>query len=886
MNQPAATFQHYTAPPTFRVALAERPSLFAALQARADCRVILVDAPAGYGKTWLLGRWHAETRARGASVAWVGVEQADASQFLALIVAALARAGVNVGRLEAQMEQGFGDVPVAATVGALTAALAAIAGPLVVFVDDLHRLSRDAVQEVLNRLVVEAAPHVRFVLSGRDSGALPRAALRTRGELLELGTEHLRFRADEARDLLPTLSSTQLEQLLERTEGWPVALQLARLWVEARPERSQLLESFSGRTTEVAEYLTEQVLADLPTDLQQVLSEIAILDSLNPQLVTAVTNNASAWRRLLDDGLLEHFLVPLDQERYWFRLHHLLRDFLRARHRERGDDLRELHARAAGWFERDGELQQAVRHSVLAQDVPRAASLVERTGGWQMVLFGGTVRMRALLSVLPAGQLAEFPRVQLYQAFLAAKDGDLARGVRMYESVAARHSGTSDPALSRDLLVIRNLLGRYADWRVGPGDLEELYRGIDALPVADDVTRATLLTTACLVALAIGDMAVTLEACHRAVRQMRRIGSVIGVNYCLLHLGLALLHSGERREAEATLQEAAAMAEENFGVDSGLKAIADVYLALALHARGDVAGAAARLDVSLKQVETADSWLDLYAEGYEVAIANALARGDPRQAAEFVDRMLRTARSRELSRLEELARAFRARLDQHASSALAPLDEPPAWPTGRWRELPSAWREHHAAGLARILRALRLQHASQALEVIDDLEAAASFGHRQRHLWILSTVRAAALLQQGSGDEAIAEFVRAIEPAVREDDTRFLVDLGPALLPMLQRAWAWSRENGASSRLRHVLADAVTTLARASDDHGTASVLSARELEVLVELARGAPNKVIARNLHMTENTVKFHLKNVFQKLQVRYRAEALQAARTRGLLP
>ena len=115
---------------------------------------------------------------------------------------------------------------------------------------------------------------------------------------------------------------------------------------------------------------------------------------------------------------------------------------------------------------------------------------------------------------------------------------------------------------------------------------------------------------------------------------MRRIGSVLGLNYCLIHLGLAQLHLGERREAEATWREAAAMAEENFGADSGLKSIADVHLAVALHARGEVGAAAQLLDGALGHVETTDGWLDLYAEGYEAAIANAVARGDSSRAGD------------------------------------------------------------------------------------------------------------------------------------------------------------------------------------------------------------------------------------------------------------
>ena len=451
MNDPRAVFHHYTAPPTFRVALAERVRLRDALRAASERRVVLIDAPAGYGKTWLMSCWFAELRAAGTRVAWLGVEEADSAQFLALAVAGLARAGAEVGRLEALAAQGFADVPAPAAVAALAAALSAEDVPLVIFVDDLHRLPREVVQDVLARLVSETPPNVRFAMSGRDTGALPHAALRARGELFELGAEDLRFGPDEARELLPALAPAELERLLDRTEGWPVALQLARLWLEARPGRAALLDAFSGRTSEVAEYLTEQVLADLPPDLQQVLAQVAVLDSLNPELAAAVTGSPAAWRRLLDEGRLEHFLVPLDAERYWFRLHHLLRDFLRARNRELGGDMRPLHGRAATWFERHGELPQAVRHAVLADDVPRAAALLERTGGWEMVLFGGAVRMRELLGLLPPERLAEFPRVQLSQAFLAAKEGDLARGLRLFESVSAT-SADDDPALVGEAL--------------------------------------------------------------------------------------------------------------------------------------------------------------------------------------------------------------------------------------------------------------------------------------------------------------------------------------------------------------------------------------------------------------------------------------------------
>ena len=872
-----ATLNH-TAPPTFRVALAERSVLLEQLRRALDRKVLLLEAPAGYGKTWLLGRLYGMQRAAGARVAWLGIEQADAAQFLSALVASFARAGVDAGRLDTLAAQGFADIPVSAGVAAIAQTLSAVTEPTYIFVDDIHRTPAGVVKEVLAPLIVATPDAVHYACSGRDCSALPKAALRTRGDLVELDAEGLRFGAEEARALFPTLDPDRLGALVSRTEGWPVALQLARLWLESKPGRVEVLGAFSGRTGEVAEYLTEQVLSDLTPQLLTMLEDVSILEQLNPDLVAAVTGSGSAWRELSSERRLEHFLVPLDHERYWFRLHHLLLDFLRDRLRKRGDDLRPLHSRAAGWYERHGELQEAIRHASLAGEVERAAGMLERTGGWELVLFGGTVRMRALLRAFPDERVADFPRVQLYQAFLAAKDGELSRGLRLYDAVAAAHGNTTDRALARDLLVVGQLVGRYADRPVGKGDVELIYRQVEQLPPEDDAGRASLLNLACLVALGSGGMHATKAACQRALKEMRRVGSVLGANYCLLHLGLAQLHSSERREAEATWREASTMAEENFGADSGLKAVADVHLALALHAKGDIAGAAERIAASLAQVESADGWLDLYAEGYEVAIANAAARGAVQHSHDYVERMKRVATARGLDRLAALATIFDARL--RGDGACVP------WTAGEWRSSPFLWRQHHAAGVAKVQGLLALGGRSEeCLPVIDDLVAAATEMGRLRDLRIAQVLACAVRYGREPTEQVLRDLADSLESALREDDTQFLVDLGPVMLPLLQAAWSWSREHWGSARGRQMLGAVVTSLARAADRQEAPAVLSARELEVLVELAGGAPNKVIARNLQMNENTVKYHLKNIFQKLQVRHRAEALQAARSRGLL-
>lgn len=890
MPDPVALLPNIT-PPVFRVTLADRSSLLDVLNANVDRRLTVVDAPAGYGKTCLLANRYAQLRAAGARVVWLSADGADTTQFLILFVHALVRAGFDVGTLETGAENGFSDVPAASVSRSLANVLAVSDTPVTFIIDDLHRLDRRTVQEVLLRLIAEAPASTRFICAGWDCSMLPRASLRARGELCEIGVDDLRFSLTEARTLLPRLQPPQLQRLLERTEGWPVALQLARLWLEARPERSALLDAFSGRTSEVAEYLTERVLHDLSPSLQSALFEVAVLDVLNPELVAAVTGRPQAWSELLEGGHLEHFLVPLDEERYWFRLHHLLSDYLRAKRRERGIDASVLHGRAVTWFERHGRMREAVKHAVLADDLPRAVGLIERIGGWEVVLFGGISLLRSLIELLPADRLSDFPRVQLARAYLAIKDGDIVGGSHLYEQIVNAHRPGSDPLLDRDLIMVGAITVGYQGGPVLTGTLERMFREFDTLQPTDSVGRATALNAQSLVALGISAMDVAHDVSARSVREMRRVGSVLGVNYCLLHLGLSQLYVGERGEAEATLREATAMAEESFGADSGLKALADCYLAVALHARGDLAASMERFASALQQIETGDGWPDIFAEVYEIAAANALARGDAKAAHALIDRMQATARRRGLAYLGEIAQALRMRtalLSWPRDPALRERlerDEPLQWQPGVWRDEPTVWRQHHAAGVTLVLGALLDGKASSAVAILDDLEAAASKGHRRRHLNMLAALRAAVRLQSGEGDSAIESFMPHLEACVREDDTQFLLDFGPPLLPMMQQAWQWSRQHGSSSRIRHVLSSAVAAVARTMTIRDAPSALSERELEVLVELAKGAPNKVIARQLQMTENTVKFHLKKVFQKLQIQNRAEALQAARARGLL-
>jgi ATP/maltotriose-dependent transcriptional regulator MalT len=881
-------------PPSYRVALLPTPAL-RRLEAEGSAhKVVLVTAPAGYGKTALLTQWRMALRAAGMRTAWMSVtaDQHDPAQLLTYLAMSLIDAGVDLGPVERLFEQGFADTPIPAAVAAVAGQLARDSLPIVLLIDDIHHLPRTTADQVLGPLLLPGLPLVHLAMAGRTRSALPFAGLRTRGELLEIGADTLRFGAREIEALLPDLAMSQRELLAARTEGWPVALQLARLWLTAKPERVALIAGFSGRTAEVAEYLTEQVLADLPSTARRTLEATAPLETICAGVVEAVTGSIKAWAELTTLPALAHLVVPLDEAREWYRLHPLLADYLRNRlHLEDSTAEEQCHARASIWFEEHGIIHDAVRHAAAAGDLDRAASLIERTGGWELIVFGGAGLLRALLAEIPSNRLAAYPRVELFRAFLDAKEGAVVEGRKRYDEVRAAVERTGaipsvTTPLGRDLRFVGYLVTRYEDQPVEPDALQAIYREVEALAPQDAIGRAALLNAACLLGLALGEMHAAHEACDRAVREMRNLGSVLGLNYCALHLGLASLHLGHRREAEATFREALDLAEENYGADSGLRALADIHLAVAFLARGNVAGAADLFARSLEHIETFDGWTDIYAEGYAAAISMALNTGALDQAEAYVERAFATAVQRRLARLERLVRAYRARLHLRAGR----LDEARialTWCSGEWRETPFRWREHHANGIAAAELAIVSGKPTEARLILADLGAAAAIGHRVRDARVVEFLTAVADYVAGAKDEASAALISLLEPALLEDDTEFLVDSGTLVVPLLQYARQWTRDHGASTLSRQTLGAALARLAviSATQPESPQAILSARELEVLLELARASPNKVIARALQMTENTVKFHLKNIFQKLGVRHRGHAIIAARERGLI-
>ncbi|MCC7410545.1 MAG: hypothetical protein IT495_02770 [Gammaproteobacteria bacterium] len=885
-------------PPQSLVTQIERPLALGALEDARCARLTLLVSPAGFGKTTLLAQWRTVVRTSGGIAGWVSLDEDDGDplQFLATLVLSLVASGAELGELEKTAGQGFTEVPLTAAVAGFLNSVARLGEPIILILDDYHRVQSAPLDQLIEGILNRAPDNLHMVLSSRERPALTLAKLKARGMLHEIGIEALRFRIEDALPLFDdTLDRDAIVRLVERTEGWGVALQLAKLWLQGTGNRADLMERYSGRTADLADYFAEQVFRDLDKDAAAILLDTAVCERINGDLANAMTGRTDCRNILAWLERLHVLLIPLDGERYWFRCHLLFREFLLDILQRRAPErIAALHLSASRWFEDQGLTVEAVRHARVAGDYDRVTSLIAAAGGWELILFGGIGMLRSLLRGIPQAICCQYAALRYARIYLHIKDGELG------EARALIASGMPQDLLApaedsyrnqRDGLLIGGVIDGYEDKWVNEDDFRRLTKATEAFYPTDHIGLGALYESIAVVALRLGDSPAVEDAAIKAVHHMRTGNSILGLNYAYFHLGQVQMISGRLREAEATFREALATAEENFGVDSGQKAIADVLLAAVLYLKNDLQAAEAHLTGSLTHLEENDSWFDILATGYETAAHLALELHGLDEAIVILDRAAATARRRGLRRLLPLIAAERIRILVgsgelgQAETVLQSRDF--TFVLGDWRSNRHVWRTHHQSGIA--LASCHIAHGAcaNALEVLEDVRTLAEDGKRLLHLAQADVMEAVVLRMRGDVDAAIDKLMGVIRLAIPEGASRIVLAEASAMEPLLAQALRQQRAQTVDSLVRVEIARLLDTMKQARIRSGvtTNHNFSAREIEVLNELAHGYSNKEIARALNMTENTVKFHLKNIYTKLKVDKRGGAVAKARAEALI-
>src|SRR5690606_24480324 len=422
-----------------------RPRLTKQLSEGSSGKLTLVSAPAGFGKTTAVTVWLGDLSiSSGHAVAWLSLDEADGEpgRFLDYLIAALRTAAPHLGAEALGLLESTPTPALEPVLTSLRNELAGLQHTLVLVLDDYHLIDSEAIDAAVAFLLERGPDQLHLVLTTREDPRLPLPRLRARGQLTEVRAADLRFTAQEAAAFLATmglsLSPHDASRLEQRTEGWIAGLQLAALSLRGREDVAAFIDSFAGSHRFVLDYLFEEVLQGQSAEVRDFLLKTSVLERLTGSLCDAVIGGAGSQATLTALERSNLFVVPLDDQRRWYRYHHLFADAQRAYAETELDDLPALHARASAWHEQHGSVADAIRHALAVPDLERAAHLVEATAyemrrtrqgatllAWIESLPSAEVEARPLLGVSLAAALLDAGRLESVEQHLAAAERSL-----------------------------------------------------------------------------------------------------------------------------------------------------------------------------------------------------------------------------------------------------------------------------------------------------------------------------------------------------------------------------------------------------------------------------------------------------------------------------
>lgn len=882
-------------PPQQHVHLIQRPALADALEEGLQRRLVLLQAPAGYGKSTLLAQWRDVLVARGIRVVWLSLDEdcAIAAEFLAAVILAAEFAGMEVGGLGAAIRPSNEARDLRFALNALLVELDRDQGPVVFILDDYHFAQNSQLDALLDVFIRRMPKGVHLVLASRSRPGLALPRLRAQGQICELGAEHLRFSLDEASDLLrPSLREEEIVDLAARLEGWPIALQLAAAWARNHGGGAGLLQSFSGSVDDMGDYLATQVFAQLPDYLQIFLLETSIFDRFNSQAADAARGAKDSTLLMEELRRFNVLLIPMDEARTWWRHHHLVSDFLASRRGQLGAErLKRMHQGASAWFQAEGALLEAVRHAREAEDRQRMVALIEGAGCVRLSLWGGLSRVRALFALLTADEIDASARLRLVESLSFFQAGKLPAGQRQLEQVrrmAEAPTLREDEAFSSDLLVVEGMCAGYCDVTLSAENQEALEAMCSRNMDTDPWFGGLLNNIGCYLDLRRGETESARLCGQKALGYFRAALSPYGCVFMHVHLSLVAVAQQRLSEASNHLQAGEELILDHFGANVSLLTIIRTLMAPIAYARNNVAQASELLTKTLATISTSEGWSELYASGFSTSALLWLARGDVEAAEATLVAASELVRAKALPQTNLFVMACRANLLgrtgrlAEAGAVLAEVEAGLMTNRGaNWME-----RDEFAITKARLNITQGLPHL--ALEGLDGVLSEARRQGRTRSELRAETLRVLALAAQGQGEVAAQTLLGIVERTRGEGERRMFIDEGPAMAERLRDLVRRRGRTLISAPTLEYVADLLTgfgELTRGDEKARLLATLTPREREILHALVRGGSNKVIARAIDLNENAVKFHLKNIFRKLGVAGRAMAVTMAEKLELL-
>lgn len=910
-----------------------RPRLTRRIDQGVKSQLTLLTAPAGFGKTNLLIEWARETTL---PVAWLTVDSDDndPGRFIRYVIGALQTVEMGLGEDVLDLLQSSQDDGWKTGLTLLINELSAFPKEAVVVLDDFHNLENSVILQRMDFFLKHSPPNLHLVIASRSEPELDLAFLRAKGRVLELGIDDLRFTSEEIVQYLQQaigqeLPSETVQALEERTDGWITSLQMAVISLKEQADPAIVLANLESKSPYLSDFLAEEVLDYQPGEIRQFLLRTSILETLNGPLCEAVVKpDAQPGYGTIMLSRLEHsnlFITSLDEKREWFRYHPLFADFLREVERQvNPEEIPELHKRAATWFEGNGNLNEAFRHALASRDMEWAADMIERDV--QTLINQGEVSAVARwIGRLPEEITHKRPMISIGYAWalIAIHQLDLARywleDVR--KSVEQLESHTEElPIPDVDLRGIRGgiaLCESYlAMWN---GDLKQATKfsrqAASYFPMENVYLRSMIALDESISLVLLGDTQKAIESLHTTSRLARQANNPTVQIIATCEIAIMLWIQGQLSKAWETLQKARYLAIGPDGKPHPLSGFIDIVYGEILFERDVLEEARDYLERGVRDIQPV--WY-LGSLGGMTSLARLRqAQGDISGAQDIVEEIARMALRSDASRWDNaLASGLAVRLAVQRDD-LATAEQ--WWKKGGFPELntPIALENYpyHIFEYLLLTQSRFLLVRGQETGRVRDIKQVSEWlgtllpeaerfqrGASQIQILVLQ-----AMTQYALGNErATKTLLRALALGEPEGFRRFYLDEGWRLVDLLRQCRTAQKEAGShlpSLAFIDSLLESIqgTGNARQADqepaeeragsisahlEDGLPISLSAREMEVLTLIAQGKSNQEISAELYLALNTVKRHAYNIYSKLEVRKRTQAVSRARQLGLIP
>jgi LuxR family maltose regulon positive regulatory protein len=850
-------------------------------------------------------------------VGWVSLDEGDndPARFWTYFIAALETLHAGIGEGALDFLQSSSRPPIETVLTTLMNTVATLPDDFALVLDDYHVIESQSIHGAITFLLDHLPPQMHLVIACRSDPPLPLARLRGRGQLVELRAADLRFTPDEAATFLNqvmglNLTAQHIAALEARTEGWIAGLQLAALSMQGREDISRFIAAFTGSQHYILDYLMEEVLQRQTESIQAFLLQTSILERMTGPLCDAVlgTNGStsqpvadSSTRSLADSravlDFLEHanlFVVPLDERRKWYRYHRLFADFLRARlHQAWPDRVPKLHHRASAWYEHNGHMTEAIDHALSAEDFERAAHLIEQAAE-PILMRSEVATFLCWVEALPGEVVRARPRLYVYYAGLQLM------GSRPLEAAEtslreAMQADTAD-AVSGEVAVFQALIAAYQGKT--RQSAESAQRALELLPEDSLFLRSLVAGILGINYLYGGDIAAATHALDEAVRISQQAGNLMNTVLALCHLAEISMIQGRLQESKAIYDHALELAVDRQGRAQPIAGIAHIGLGNLFREWGDLESAARHFT---QGIELAQKWGEAgVITGYSGLARVKQAQGDVNGACAMIQMAQQLAIKFDAMEMDDMIVGVH---QVHLWMAQGNLEAAARWveERGFGKGVGSGELEEGRINTCSLLAAIEYITLAEvyiaqgrpgdALVLCQLLlRVTETAGWTALAIEILA-LQAIAYQMQDDTNRAMATLERALALAEPGGFVRVFLGLDDPMAQLLRQA---AGRGIAPDYVRRLLAalgaetkdqgqrTAGEELSSVASPSSLIEPLSERELEVLELIAAGCSNREIAEELVVAVSTVKSHINNIYRKLDVSSRTQAV--ARARGL--